>query len=196
MQKRVWVFQYRRDIDRKGANKASWYVGYVDHEGKRRGESCGPGSRGRKKAEQHKRLLQSELDTRIHRPDGRVRWELFRREYEEKVLAALEPSTQQQVRTALNHFKRIVRPGRMESIRTQMVDDFVSRRRKERGKKRGSVVSPATINKDLRHLKAVFHVAVDWGYLLKAPKCRMQREPEKLPRYVTPEHFAMLYHKA
>lgn len=56
-----------------------------------------------------------------------------------------------------------------------------------------SGISPATINKELRHLKAVLRVAHGWKYLPEMPKVKMFREPEKLPLYVTPEHFAAIY---
>jgi integrase len=45
----------------------------------------------------------------------------------------------------------------------------------------------------LRHIKAVLRVAHDWNYLPQVPKVRMLREPEKLPQYVTAEHFADIY---
>ena len=35
--------------------------------------------------------------------------------------------------------------------------------------------------------------AHEWGYLPKLPRVKMLREPEKLPQYVTPEHFATIY---
>jgi len=35
-------------------------------------------------------------------------------------------------------------------------------------------------------------IAHDWGYLPKVPKIVMAKQPKKLPRYVTPEHFAAM----
>jgi integrase len=46
---------------------------------------------------------------------------------------------------------------------------------------------------ELRHLRAVLRVANEWGYLPKMPRIRMVKEPQKLVRYVTPEHFAAIY---
>ena len=101
-----------------------------------------------------------------------------------------------QVSAALDHFQRLVRPGKMDQITTQKIDGFIVTRRTERGKNPGSTVAPATINKDLRHIKAVLRVALDWGFLPKMPKIRMVREPEKLIVYVTPEHFEKIYRVA
>ncbi|HUT12959.1 MAG TPA: tyrosine-type recombinase/integrase [Thermoguttaceae bacterium] len=74
-----------------------------------------------------------------------------------------------------------------------MIDQYVAKRRTERGLKKESVVSPATVNKELRHIKAVLRVANEWGYLPVVPRFRMMKEPQKLPTYVTPEHFAAIY---
>ena len=60
----------------------------------------------------------------------------------------------------------------------------------ERGKKPGSKLSPASLNKDLRTVKAALNVAAEWEYLKAVPKFKMDREPKYLPRYITPEHFA------
>ncbi len=55
------------------------------------------------------------------------------------------------------------------------------------------MISPASVNKEIRHLKAALRIAKEWGYLAEVPKCRMLKEPGKLPTYVTGEHFAGIY---
>lgn len=196
MQKKVWKFQYSREVRAKGADKASWYVGWYDLAGKRHAESCGPGARGKNQADKRVRRIQSELDTGVHRPESRRNWAQFRAEYEEKVLAGKAAGSIPIMRASLDHFERIIRPGRIESITTQAIDAFVARRRRESGKKPKSQVSPATINKDLRHIKAALRKAHEWGYLTTVPRIHMVREPVKLPRFVTPEHFALIYSRA
>jgi integrase len=54
-------------------------------------------------------------------------------------------------------------------------------------------VSVATVNKELRHLRAALNLAHDWEYLPKMPKFHMIREPKRLITYVTPPHFAEIY---
>ena len=54
-------------------------------------------------------------------------------------------------------------------------------------------ISPVTINKELRHLRAVLTTAHAWEYLPKMPKFKMLREPEKLPTYVTADELAAIY---
>jgi integrase len=110
-------------------------------------------------------------------------------------LSGLAPKTKDAALDSLGHFRRIAKPGRVESITTAMIDEFVAKRRKERGLKPGSVVSAATINKDLRHIKAALRLAHEWGYLPDLPRIKMVKEPRKLPTYVTPEHFELIYAK-
>jgi integrase len=71
--------------------------------------------------------------------------------------------------------------------------EFIAERRKARGKKPGSRISPATINRDLRHVKAALRTAAEWGCLERVPKVKFETEPKTLPRYITPEHFAAIY---
>ena len=102
-------------------------------------------------------------------------------------------STRRVTLDALDHFERLAKPKFVGVIKTATIDAYVAKRRTERGLKAGSKGSPATINKGLRHLKAVLRVAHDWKYLQEVPKIRMLKEPSKLPRYVVPEHFAVIY---
>ena len=53
----------------------------------------------------------------------------------------------------------------MATIKTKTIDDFIAARRKEPGRKAGSLLSPASVNKDLRRIKAALRVAGEWGYL-------------------------------
>lgn len=196
MNKRVWIFQYKKEVAQKGESAASWYVGWYDLAGKRHCESCGPGARGKNQAEKRHRRIQSELDTGIHQPESRKVWANFREEYETRILPSMAAKSIPMVKVALNNFERIVKPARMEAIKTQTIDGFIARRRLDPGRKPGSLISPATINKDLRHIKAVLRVATEWGYLLEMPKVRMVREPQKIPTYITPQHFDLIYDKA
>lgn len=49
------------------------------------------------------------------------------------------------------------------------------------------------MNKELRHLRAALRKAHKWGYLPVLPDFTFEREPKKLPTYVTPEQFAAIY---
>ncbi|MEZ6142058.1 MAG: site-specific integrase [Zavarzinella sp.] len=193
MNKKIWIFQQKKEVAKKGVAGASWYVGWYDLQSKRHSESCGPGSRGKNLAEKRLRRIQSELDMGVHKPSNKITWKDFRKEYEEQVLSLLAASSQRSVKVALATFERHISPGRLETITTKKIDEFVSLRLKDRGKNPKSPISPATVNKDLRHLKAALRKAHEWEYLQVVPKIKMVREPQKIPRFVTAQHFELIY---
>src|SRR5262245_42982293 len=105
----------------------------------------------------------------------------------------MDPATKRITFDALGHFERLVKPRLVQAVKTQTLDDYVASRRIEKGQKKGSTISPASVNKELRHLRAVLRIAHEWGYLPTVPKVRMMKEPKKLITYVTPEDFAKIY---
>ena len=155
-----------------------------------------PRTRGKNQADKRLRRIQGELDLGVHQPQNKKTWEEFRAKYEADLLPGLAPRSQPLVKAALNNFQRIIQPRRMDGITTATIDTFVAKRRKEAGKKPGSLTSPATINKDLRHLKAALRSAKRWKYLVEVPEIHFVKVPAKLPVFVTPEHLGVIYHKA
>jgi len=192
---KAWTFQKSADARSLGEDKAPWYVGWYEPDGRRKAQSCGPGFHGKKNADRLARKLESELIEGTYQARGRSRkrWDEFRTEYDQRVLSGRAYETKAKANLALDHFERLVRPGRVSALTTGHVDDFIATRRQEPGKKRGSLVSPATVNRDLRHVKCALRVAHEWGYLPNVPKFRMEKEPGKLPTYVNGDHFAAIY---
>ncbi|MGA2031147.1 MAG: tyrosine-type recombinase/integrase [Thermoguttaceae bacterium] len=185
---KAWLFQDVRQKQKLG-DKCPWSVGWFDPDGKKRSKRIGCESRAKTFA----RKIEGQLAAGTYESDSRKKWDQFRPEYERRVLALMPPQTQEVILQSLDKFQEIVEPAKVAAIRTATIDDFIGKRREERGRKPGSKVSPATINKDLRHLKAALKVAQEWGYLPKVPKIRMVKEPKKLARFVSPEHFAAMY---
>lgn len=190
---KAWTFQDSEQVKASGKAKASWYVGFYDDEGRRVRKSCGPGPAGRKAAIVLRAQVESDLLNGQYVGNTDKTWDVFRAEYEEKVLTGLANRTSREIRFSLNNFERIARPKKVSKIKAPSLAGFAAKRRKENGLKPGSVIAPASVNKDLRHLRAALNVAHDWGYLPIVPKIRMEREPKKLPRYIPPEEFAKLY---
>jgi integrase len=189
----AWIYQDSKQLRKHGAEEASWYVGWIDPEGKRRCKSCGPGEQGRRNAMKLRDRTEAQLLTGTYGDRSKTAWADFRKEYEEKVLAGLAVQTQITAKASLDAFERHVKPSRVAFITTAVIDQFIARRRSDPGAKRGSTVSAHTINHDLRHVKAALGVAEEWGYLPAVPKVRMERTVKQLPVYVTGEHFAALY---
>src|SRR5262245_59162747 len=190
---KAWVYQDSKQVKKHGPEKARWYVGWVDPDGGRCCQSCGPGGVGKKAAEKLKDKLHAQLVTGTYQSAAKKTWKEFRQEYEARVLGGLAPRTREEVVAALDHFERVAKPNRMAAVTSAKVADFAADRRKEAGKKRGALVSPATVNKELRHLRAAFGLAVEWKYLPALPKFRMEKEPKKLPRFMLSSHFAAVY---
>jgi integrase len=191
----AWIYQDPKQLKRYGSERASWYVGWFDPEGKKRCRSCGAGTRGKNSAQKLRDKRQAELIEGTYRKDAKKTWKEFRAEYDARFLVGMKPNTRRLTCESLKHFEDLIKPVKLAAIRTQTIDDFIALRRAMKGKQEGSTVSPASVNKDLRHLKAVLRVANDWGYLPTVPKFRMLKEPGKLPTYITPKHFAAIYGK-
>lgn len=192
--KSAWVRQLPAQVERLGREKAPYYVEWKEPDGRKRCESCGSGPAGRKKADQRKRQIEAELLTGTYaRQRKRMTWDQFCNEYETKGLSHLQSSSRKEIVLSLRCFSRVAKPRLLESITTESMVDFTSKRREERGRKPGSRVSPATVNKDLRNVRGALRTAEEWGYLEKAPRIKFLREPRKLPRYVEPDHFAAIY---
>jgi integrase len=190
---RTWLFQDPKQVAKHGTDKAPWCVGWRDPAGKRRSETCGPGKAGRLLAAKRAEKIHAELITGAYDHPGKKTWKQFREEFEAKVLAVKGVRHREETKHAMDQFERVVNPGLMKAITSRTLADFTAKRSKERGLKKGSIVSVATINKELRHLRVAIRRAHKWGYLTKLPDFEFIREPKKLATYVTPDHFAAIY---
>ncbi|MEO2018666.1 MAG: site-specific integrase, partial [Fuerstiella sp.] len=120
-------------------------------------------------------------------------WAAFITEYKRVELRRKSGSHGDAVRRSIEWFERHMHPRSVSQLTSKFINDFVGKRSHDRGVKRGSKVSPATINLDLRNLKLVLTVAVEWGQLEKMPKIKMLRTPARIKRHVTAEHFAAMF---
>lgn len=184
---RAWLFQDQRQKEKLG-EKCGWSVGWI-HNGKRCSKRIGSKSLAQKYA----RRLEGELAAGIFQSESNKAWLEFRTEYETKIVSKLKPRSRVEIKHSLNHFERICSPGRVSKITTAVMDEFVSKRRLEAGRKPGSVVSDYTVKKELSSIRAALRVANDWGYLPLLPKFRRIKLPEAMPRPVSTEHFQDIY---
>ncbi len=190
---KAWVYQDDKQVKKRGTESASWYVGWIDPEGKRRCKSCGVGAAGKKNADKLCAKVSAELLTGTYQRADLKTWKEFREEYEAKIMAGMDGPTRRLTVEALDAVERLVKPVKVGAIKTQTIDQFIRERSAEPGKKKNSLLSPATVNKYLRHLRAVLTVAKEWGYLKERPRFRMVKEKKKLISFITGEHFAAIY---
>ena len=185
---RAWLFQDHRQKEKLGA-KAPWSVGWIDPDGKRKSKRIGSKSQAGK----FRRKIEGQLAAGTYQSPSSKQWPQFREDYEQRILQRQAVRSREPTLTAFKHFERISKPRKMTAITTKTIDEFIARRQQDRGKKKNSTVSPATVNRDLRHLKAALGVAHDWGYLPTVPKFRMLREADEIGQVMTPEHFELIY---
>lgn len=188
---KAWIFQERKQLAKLGSDKCPWSVGWYDPNGKRKGKTIG----SRTAAENHRRKLEGQLAAGTYETTSRASWEDFTAVLESRVLAGMKPGTRDATQYALNHFERISKPGKVRTITSATVADYVAARRKEKVRKAedAPLVAVATINKELRTLRAVFRKAAKWGYLARVPEIDFLKEQGKLPTYINPEDFAKIY---
>lgn len=185
----AWLFQDTRQKKKHG-KKAVWSVGWVDPEsGKKSSKAVGT----KTAAKEEKKRIEGAIANGTFQAQSRDTWQQFRAEYEKKRFPRLAIDSQEKVRYVFDTFERIIKPNKMRAIKQKTIDDFILRRSQEPGKRPNSKVSPATINIELRTLKAALGVAVDWEYLRQRPKMEMLKTSSKIIRPVTEDHFAAMY---
>ncbi len=185
---KAWLFQDHRQKQKLGEKKCPWSVGWLDPDGNRRSKRIGSKSAAGK----FKHKTEGQLAAGTYQSHSRKSWKDFRAEHEQRIADGMEPGTRACTLQALDCFERIIKPKRIGAIKTTTIDDFRAERKTEKGRK-GKAISPATVNKELRHIRAVHRFAHDWEYLPKLPKVTMLKVPKKLATYITPEDFAKIY---
>ena len=140
----AWLYQSSRD-KRKLGSKAPWSVGWLDPE-TRKQQSKKIGAKSR--AERYARKIEGELAAGTYEKPARITWAEFRKRYEEHRRARNRASTLEGDGYAFDHFERLIRPGRLASIKTATIERYVDLRSQERVKS-GQTVSPATINEGI-----------------------------------------------
>jgi integrase len=181
---KAWIFQRPSD-EGTGVHRVGWY----DPEGKRREKML----KTKKAADSFLRKVEGEIAAGSYKTESLKKWPEFRKQFEDQAMGNMAPGTRDRTLEAMDAFERIVKPSKVSKIKTVHIDEFIAKRSKGRGRRKGDTISPATINRDLRHLRSVLRKAVKWGYLPSMPDIEMRKEYNKLPSYVTPEDFAAMY---
>ena len=193
-------------VSERPKGSGNWYALWRDPNGRQRSKSCGTGVRGKKVAEQLAAKKQAELILDQYDDRTRINWSEFVVDYFDRRQTNNRERSQRAAREALNHFVRIVKPGVVSRIDALMIDDYIMKRKKEPGKriirvddqgrKFKSRVSPATINRELRSIRAALRCAVRWGYLKAEPDIQFLRQDQQAPTAISAEDFARLYDNA
>lgn len=147
----AWLFQDSKQLAKLG-DKCPWSVGWYDPDGKRKGKKIGAKSRAQKYA----RKIEGQLAAGTYENADRKKWGDFVADYKAKGLPGAAAGTLDVVTRCLKHFERLAKPASVSKVTSRTISDFVATRTSEG-------VSPATVNKELRHLRASLRKAYKWG---------------------------------
>jgi integrase len=203
----AWLFQDTRQKAKLG-DKCPWSVGWYDADGRKRSKKIGSKSM----AEKYRKQIEAKLALGIVTGKTRAKWADFRKQFAAVVLESAANGTANAYESALNAFQRIVKPVYMDSINTASIDTFKAKRSKEAAcapirmkvrpgevakpkiaKLKPRKVSPATVNKELRHLRAALRKAWRWELIAQPPEVTMLRELQHDPYFIDDEAFKALY---
>ncbi|HUE13545.1 MAG TPA: site-specific integrase, partial [Planctomycetaceae bacterium] len=145
---------------------------------------------GKKEAER----IAAELLTGTYESKGQKKtWAEFVAEYESLIASQKSRRSRPLMRQSLKVFGELCRLKHVQTINDHTIDTFVKLRKECSGKKPGTKISVATVNRDLRNIKAALRRAAKWGCIKTVPTIEFQREPHKIPRFVERAHFIAIF---
>ncbi len=206
---RAWIFQ---DLKRKAieGDKCPWSVGWYDASGKRKGKKIGAKSM----AEKFRKKIEAQLALGLCTGRERTKWADFRKQFFATALTGKASGTHEQYGIVFDNFERVAAPVYLESITTAVIDSFKAKRAAENCRPRfpkaqaagrlpkqkrrkplqeGKRTSPATVNKELRHIRAALVKAKKWKMLTELPEFEMLPVSQRDPYYIDDATFKALY---
>lgn len=213
MDKRAWVGQLKKQVDKVGTEKARWYVYWNDPDtGRQKCKSCGPGKVGKSAANRLADTTHSQLVTGTYQSCDREKWghhldkstnqapvNTFMARLNQHVEGMYSGHSLDAFKLSIRTFERVAKPNLMKSVNADMIDKYITNRLAEKTTRKDADGKPknveaSTVNRELRYIKSALRLAVDWKYLAKEPRIRFLKAHEKLPTYISSEHFAAIYH--
>jgi integrase len=164
---RVWIFQQTRQKLAHG-NQAPWYVGWYQGRS-RRSKKIGT----KTKARDYQARLEAASNADEFTGTVKSSWDQVRAEYETEVMATRRPGTQTQSKISLKHIERILSPSAVADITRAAITRFSTARIREG-------VAKATVNKDLRTLRAFLRESAKRKYIFRCPEIPFLKAPGKV----------------
>lgn len=165
----------------------SWYYDFV-HKGQRYTASIGPVSRSVAK-EELARKKAAVLETRLNPAKARQspRFDVFTKEYLSWVQANKKPTTYLKAVGVLRHLTTTFGSMKLSALTAWQIEQY-KKSRKDAGK------APATVNVELRFLKALLNKAIAWQHLTDNPSRTVKSLPQanERTRFLSTEEEARL----
>lgn len=179
---RAWVYQAANQLTVHGAKKAPWSVGWYDQCGKKKQKTIGT----KTAANQYARKLEGESAAGLLKSHERVKWAEFVTRFDEDHLSTLRPRSRKAYSESIAKFTAKSAPAYVDQVDAGLVDKFRAARLRDG-------VQPATVNRDLRHLRCALKKARKWGLLPAMIEIELLREPERDPEFIDDDAFQALY---
>ena len=174
---RVWI--RKREL----VTRTTYYVCWYGSDGRQRARRVGTDKR---LAQDLRRKKEMELNSGVAGDPIPVSYEAFVQEHIQLTEGRVAPKTVLSQKQALKRLDECVAPERLTDVDQRSVEKFVAARCKQ--------VEAATVNKDIRTLRAIFAKAVKRGYLETNPFADVEklREPERVLRILSLEEIEKL----
>ena len=137
----------------------------------------------KKDAEGKRRQLERELEAG-RKSESEILWDDFAKEFNEKHAARMPVTTLDFYERALRVFSETIKPKKLSSVKLINLEDFANARLKKG-------LAPATVNRDLRHIRAAMKWAKRRGMVSETPDFRnvFVKEHRKKPTIIPGEDF-------
>jgi integrase len=137
----------------------------------------------RKKADEQRRNLERELDTG-RRAEAEMTWSDFTKDFLDKHAGRKPATTLALYKHCLEIFDKTAKPRRLAKVTHSMLEDFTIKRLKDKA-------AVASVNRDLRHIRAAIRWAKRRGYICEVPDFKgvFIREDRKKPVIIPEEDF-------
>jgi integrase len=137
----------------------------------------------KKEANQQRRQLERELDAG-RRAEAEMNWADFVKDFLDKHVSRKPASTLALYKHCLDKFGTVAKPRRLAKVTHAMLEDFAITRLKDKA-------AVASVNRDLRHVRAAIRWAKQRGYISEVPDFKgvFIREDRKKPVIIPEEDF-------
>jgi site-specific recombinase XerD len=127
----------------------------------------------------------SDLKRNLHKKPVSIPFSTFKDQYLTYSKTNHSPGSTTRLTYVLQHFVEFIADPQLDKINTQTIEAYKAHRL---GTISPCVVSPVTVNIELRTLKALFSQAVKWGALERNPfdNLKLIRLPEQTPVHISP----------
>ena len=176
--RKPWIYQRK--------NRPGWYVGWYDSAGKKRSKRCP----NKSLADRFARRIEHQLNEDLYPDPIATQWDDLVSEYlnYKETVRSLAGDSLRSIKITLKQFKQLHGPVVSTRLNQRLLNVFIAHRLKSTGSK-------ATVNKDMRNLRAFVRWSVKNHYMgREAAKIDwlMQKEPKRPAKALTKKQLTNL----